>query len=307
MSADPPPDDRAVAVVRRFNRTVTDRIGALDDHYQARGRSLGACRLLWEIEGGGTDIRSLRNRLDLDSGYLSRLLRSLEADGLISTVESPADRRVRTIRLTRAGRTERAALDRIGDDVARSLLEPLTPTEQDRLVEAARTVERLLTAGLLAIEIEDPRSDDAAHCIGAYFAELDHRFEDGFDPGRSISADVEELTEPAGLLLVARVRSRPIGCGALKFHPDDSMAEIKRMWVDESSRGLGLGRRLLTALEAQAVARGLTTLRLETNRTLPEAIALYRSAGYREVDAFNDEFFAHHWFEKRLELGRPPV
>src|SRR5205085_11019705 len=102
-----------------------------------------------------------------------------------------------------------------------------------------------------------------------------------------------------GLLLVATLHGEPAGCGALKFHPG-APAEVKRMWVAEAVRGLGLGRRLLAALEAEAAARGVTTLRLETNRTLGEAIGLYRSAGYREVPAFNDEPYAHHWFEKTL-------
>jgi ribosomal protein S18 acetylase RimI-like enzyme len=72
------------------------------------------------------------------------------------------------------------------------------------------------------------------------------------------------------------------------------------MWVDRSARGLGLGRRLLAELERQAAARGVGVVRLETNGALAEAIALYRSAGYCEVEAFNDEPYAHHWFEKEL-------
>ena len=98
------------------------------------------------------------------------------------------------------------------------------------------------------------------------------------------------------------MHGEPVGCGALKFH-GDAPAEIKRMWVAPAARGLGLGRRLLTDLEAQAVARGVRTLRLETNRALGEAIGLYRAAGYREVAAFNDEPYAHHWFEKTLDPG----
>ena len=140
---------------------------------------------------------------------------------------------------------------------------------------------------------------DAQFCIAQYFAELDERFDAGFDPAMSISAGVDELTEPAGLLLVARLRGEAIGCGALKFH-DDEPAEIKRMWVSPSARGLGLGRRMLQELERLAAERRVTTVRLETNRSLVEAISLYRSAGYREVPAFNAEPFAHHWFEKPL-------
>src|SRR5215831_20123802 len=103
-----------IAQVRRFNRTVTQRVGALNDAYLARDRSLGQARLLWEIGPDGTDVRTLRERLDLDSGYLSRLLRALEADGLaeVGSQSAMGDGRVRTARLTSAGRKERGLLDR---------------------------------------------------------------------------------------------------------------------------------------------------------------------------------------------------
>jgi ribosomal protein S18 acetylase RimI-like enzyme len=145
----------------------------------------------------------------------------------------------------------------------------------------------------------DPAHPHARHCLNEYFAELDHRFDTGFDPTRGISANDDELRPPAGLLVVATLRGDPIGCGALKFH-DHQPTEIKRMWVAESARGLGLGRRILSELEKHAKAQGTTTLRLETNQSLAEAISLYRSAGFVEVAAFNDEPYAHHWFEKHI-------
>jgi DNA-binding MarR family transcriptional regulator len=288
-----------VARVRSFNRTVTERVGALDVHYLGRGRPLGESRLLWEIGPDGADLRDLRRRLGLDSGYVSRLLRSLEAQGLAAIETSAVDGRVRTARLTERGLRERSELDRLSDELAASMLEPLDERQRARLVEATETVERLLSASLVEISAEDPRSPDARWCIGRYFAELTRRFETGFDPAASIPADDEELTPPRGLLLVARLRGRAIGCGALKHHPGDP-TELKRMWVEHDARGLGLGRRLLRELEREAVAAGATTIHLETNGALVEAIALYRSAGYEEVPAFNDEPYAHHWFEKQV-------
>ena len=111
--------------------------------------------------------------------------------------------------------------------------------------------------------------------------------------------DPEAERDSCGFAFVATLRGTPVGCGALKFH-GRRPAELKRMWVAPSTRGLGLGRRLLAELEHLAREHGARTVRLETNRNLTEAIALYRSAGYREVPAFNDEPYAHHWFEKRL-------
>ena len=295
----------AVRAVRSFNRTVTQRVGALNEEYLARSRPLGASRVLWEIGPTGADVRALRARLGLDSGYLSRLLHGLAQEGLITLAQSPHDRRVRMARLTRDGRAELRLLDRRSDALARSLLEPLDETQRGRLLDAMAVVERLLTAGLVRIAIETPIEPGARYCLESYFAELDERFDAGFDPDRSISADADELVEPRGLLLVARLQGDPIGCGALKLHGDEP-AELKRMWVARSARGLGLGRRLLAELEQHARARGAPAVRLETNRVLTEAIGLYRSAGYREVPAFNDEPYAHHWFEKGL-LERPPT
>jgi GNAT superfamily N-acetyltransferase len=218
---------------------------------------------------------------------------------------NPGDKRVRIVRLTEAGRAERALLDRRSDELAGSLLAPLNETQRMRLVEAMSTVERLLTTGLVEVAVENPVTAAARYCLRSYFAELDVRFDTGFDPALSISADAAELAEPQGLLLVARLRSEPVGCGAVKFkgrHP----AEIKRMWVAPSVRGLGVGRRILDELERITSRRNLTAIRLETNRALREAISLYRSAGYVETAAFNDEPYAHHWFEKHLSTPDPP-
>lgn len=289
----------SVAQVRRFSRTVTQHIGALDDRFLERDRPLGESRVLWEIGADGCDVRRLRSRLDLDSGYLSRVLRSLERAGLVVVEPSERDGRVRRARLTRAGLDERDVLERRSDDLARSMLAGLDEPRRARLVAAMGEVERLLTASSVEVVIVDPADPSARHCIAAYVAELDRRFDAGFDPAGSISADDDELRPPAGLLLVASVLDEPVGCGALKLH-GDAPAEIKRMWVDPTVRGLGVGRRLLQALEAEAVRLGVTTVRLETNRSLTEAIAMYRAAGYTEVPAFNDERYAHHWFERRL-------
>ncbi len=288
-----------VGPVRRFNRTVTQRIGALSEEYLARSRSLGASRVLWEIGEGGADVRAIRTRLGLDSGYLSRLLSGLRAEGLIRVQQAPDDHRVRVARLTAAGRAERAELDRRSDELARSLLAPLNDEQRARLAEAMATVGQLLTAGLVQVRVGDPAGSAAQLCLRSYFAELGSRFEAGFDPDASLPAAAADLAEPAGLLLLAQIHDETIGCGALKFH-GTGPAELKRMWVAASARGLGVGRRILTELEHRARQRGITVIRLETNRRLTEAIGLYRSAGYAEVPAFSDEPYAHHWFEKHL-------
>jgi DNA-binding MarR family transcriptional regulator/GNAT superfamily N-acetyltransferase len=292
----------AVAHVRRFNRVVTQRVGALDDHFLALDRPLGEARLLWEIGAGEGDIRSLRARLELDSGYMSRLLRNLEAAGLIVVEPDQADRRVRRARLTARGVAERAELDRRSDALAESLLAPLSGAQQERLVAAMGEVEKLLTAALVRIAPRDPEDPAALHCLDEYAKELDRRFDAGWDPDRSIPVHARELRPPAGVLLVATLGEEPVGCGGLRLHGAEP-AEIKRMWVSPAARGLGVGRRLLAELERRAAELGAPATCLETNRTLVEAIAMYRAAGYEEVEPFNAEPVADFWFAKRLADG----
>jgi DNA-binding MarR family transcriptional regulator len=258
--------DAMVEQVRRFNRTVTQRVGALDDHFAGRDRPLGEARVLWEIGADGSEVRALRARLGLDSGHLSRLLRSLEAAGLITVTPGERDQRVRVARATPAGQEELRELDRRSDALAASLLEPLTASQRERLTAAMRDVERLLTAAMVEIADTDPEHPDARFCIRSYFAELERRSGAPFDPLVGSTAEPDELRPPNGELVVAYLRAEPVGCGALKRTGPETI-DIKRMWL--------------------------------------EAIALYRSAGYEEVPAFNDEPFAHHWFAKDLGAAPP--
>jgi DNA-binding MarR family transcriptional regulator/GNAT superfamily N-acetyltransferase len=288
----------AIPTVRRFYRALTLRTGALTDRFLGRGRPLAQSRLLFEIGTEGADIRELRSRLDFDSGYLSRLLRSLEGHGLVEVAPLESDLRSRRACLTAAGRKELKELNRLGDRFAEATLEPLSEAECTRLVAAISEVEKLLNLSFTRISVADPDGPDAKWCLEQYFAELGERFEEGFEAGKSIPADSGDLRPPRGTFLVARLDGRPVGCGAVKSI-EPGVGSIKRMWVSREVRGVGVGRRLLLALEKEAAVLGMGLLRLETNRSLHEAQALYRRNGYREVAAFNDDPYADHWFEKR--------
>jgi DNA-binding MarR family transcriptional regulator/N-acetylglutamate synthase-like GNAT family acetyltransferase len=291
--------DDLVAQVRSFNRTVTERVGALNDAYLGRGRALGEARVLWEIGRAGGEVRALRRRLHLDSGYLSRVLRALERDALVVVGADDADGRVRTARLTPKGRREWQVLDRRSDDLARSLLAPLGDHQRATLVAAMRDVERLLTASLVSIAPIDPLHRDAVRCFEAYYRELDRRFDRGFDVAQSRTFEADEVRPPNGVVLIAYLDDIAIGCGSLKAGRTKP-PEIKRLWVDSEARGLGVGRRLLESLEDHAAASGSRSVRLDTNAALTEAIALYRATGYVEVSPFNNETYADFWFQKRL-------
>jgi DNA-binding MarR family transcriptional regulator/GNAT superfamily N-acetyltransferase len=290
------PDD--IAVVRSFNRLVTRQVGALNDRYFGR-RPLGEARVMFEIGPDGATPRDVRARLGLDSGYLARMIRSLRRDGLVEATPNPADGRTKTLRLTRAGRAELAELNRIADELAASALAPLTAEQRSRLLRAQAEVRHLLAISMVGIAVEDPTSADARWCLGHYFAELGARFEEPFDPERTLPADSKDMVPPAGAFLIARVTGQPAGCGALKTLAP-GVGEIVRTWVDRAHRGLGIGRRLLDALERQAVELGHRRVRLYTNRSLDEAKAMYRTGGYEEIARYNDDPYANHFFEKRL-------
>lgn len=148
----------------------------------------------------------------------------------------------------------------------------------------------------------DPASIEAGVCFSAYFDELQTLLEAGFDPEKSVSAHPEDLTPPNGLLLVARSFGIAMGCGAIKIVRDSSLTygEIKRMWVAKEARGLQVGQRLLTGLEAFARQCGLQTVRLDTHHALKAARALYEKNGYVEIAPYNDNPYAQHWYEKSL-------
>lgn len=295
-----------IARVRHFNRSVTQRVGALNDRFLSRDRPLAMARLLWEIGVEGGEVVMLRARLAVDSGQMSRMLRALEADGLVTVTPSDVDGRIRVARLTKKGLAERATLDERSDELAVSILEPLDESQRVELVTAMRCVERLIATSLVQLRQVDLEGPDAQRCLRAYVAELNRRAPArGFDPSKGATADPHEVRPPNGAFIVAYLRGEAIGCGAVKHQPDD-VTDVKRMWIAESARGLGLGRRLLEHLEALARERGSAEAHIETNDVLPEAIALYRSAGYVEVPAFNDEPFADRWFTKPLrDASRP--
>src|SRR3712207_4362023 len=147
-------DRDSVALIRRFNRTVTERVGALEESFLGRGRPLGASRLLWEVGEDGADLHELRDRLGLDSGYASRLVRRLEKEGLVVVEVDPADGRRRRLRRTAAGLAEVQELDRLSDLAAAALLDGVPDGHRERLLAAAGEVERTLRAALVRIDVE---------------------------------------------------------------------------------------------------------------------------------------------------------
>lgn len=286
-------------VVRRFNRTYTQRIGALDESFLGLGLPLGLARLVFEVgaQRGGTTALDLRTRLGLDSGHLARQLRALEERGLVDVRPDPADRRRRVVTLTRKGAAFRSRLDDRSEEVAARLVAPLTERQRARLTEALATADLLVRAATVDLLEVDPRSPAARQAVGEYFAELQARFPTGFDVA---AAEADDLADPdlhAVRFTVATSDGEPVACGGVR-ELAPGLGEIKRMWVHETWRGAGLGARLLRHLEQVSVGLGHGVVRLDTNGTLTEAIAMYERAGYRPIERYNDNPYAQAFFEK---------
>ena len=287
----------AISVVRRFNRSYTQRIGVLEDSFLGMGMPLAPARLLFEIGIEPATARALRERLGLDSGYLSRLLRFLEREGLVAVVPDPADRRRRQVSLTEAGQARWAELERRSDERARLLVDPLTERQAERLARALAEADLLVRAATVTFRAAHPAQAMAREAVGRYFAEIGRRF--GFDPDGEADKDAELLVPPAGVFVLAISDGTPVACGGLQAI-GDGVGELKRMWVHDDWRGAGLGSRLLRHLEDQARALGHTVVRLDTNGALTEAISMYERACYQPVDRYNDNPWATHYFEKKL-------
>jgi len=135
----------------------------------------------------------------------------------------------------------------------------------------------------VTLRIESPRQADVLRLLEALDA-----YQSGLYPPESNHfLDVEALAEPRVRFFVARRAGRALGCGALRIDAA-GYGELKRMFVSPDARGLKLGRRILDRVEEEARREGLVCLRLETGIHQPEALGLYRSAGYVERDAFGE-------------------
>jgi DNA-binding MarR family transcriptional regulator/GNAT superfamily N-acetyltransferase len=309
-----------VAVVRRFNRSYTQRIGVLEDSFLGLGMPLGPARLLFEIGAASPatqtqlaaqalpatrtppSTQALRERLGLDSGYLSRLLRRLERDGLIQVIPDPGDRRRRLVSLTKEGQERWEELERRSDEQARLIVGPLTGRQRERLARALGEADLLVRAATVTFQPADPASPAARDVVGRYFAEIGRRF--GFAPSDEAEQDILVLRPPTGVFVVALSDGDPVACGGLQtiapLEDGTRGGELKRMWVHDDWRGAGLGSRLLRYLEDEARKLGHAVTRLDTNAALTEAIAMYQRAGYRAIDRYSDNPWATHFFEKAV-------
>jgi len=281
-----------IARLRRFNRLLTRRIGLLDERYLGSPLPFAQARLLYEISLlAPLGTHHLRRLLAIDAGALSRGLAALGARGLVRREPDPGDARQRRVRVTPRGRRLLATLDRRADARTASLA-ALGAADRRRLLDAIDEARRLVLGAVVRIEPRPRQDADLRAAQAAYLAELARRFAHPVNRWNrgAIAADTS---------LVVVDGRRPVGCGLLR-QIAPRIGEIKRMWLHPDVRGLGVGTRLLRELESAARRAGDREIRLDTNAHLAEAIALYRGAGYRPVERYNDNPDATHFFAKRL-------
>lgn len=287
-----------IARLRRFNRAVTREVGALDHSYLGRGRPLGAARVLQLVTEAGTDVALIRDRLALDSGLMSRLLRSLEEEGLVITATDPVDRRRRIARLTPAGAAENAAYRDIGHAAAEATL-ARAGGQTAALLQAMDLIATQLLHDVTEIVEADPDTPEALTCLAAYYGLLVEAIPDlPADKLPLPLPDAAAYRPPQGVFLLALSDGMPVGCVSLR--PLEGVeAEVKRLWVHPDARGQGLARRLMAALETRARATGYQRLKLDSNSALTDAITLYRRMGWADCAPYTS-FPADVWMTKPL-------
>lgn len=283
----PSPLDQRIAAIRAFNRFYTNRIGVVRDRILTSRFSLTEARVLYELANAeeAPTAGSIGAMLDLDAGYLSRILRRFETDGLLTRAPAPEDRRRVTLCLTQAGRDAFAPLDQMARQDAETLLARLPEPAQEELVTALRRTESLLgNRTRPAWTLRSPRPGDIGWVVsrhGALYAE-----EYGFD------ARFEALVaQVAGTFLathdparercwIAEADGTRLGSVFLVRESDD-LARLRLLIVEPSARGLGIGRHLVETCVQEARALGYRRMTLWTNDILVAARAIYRAQGFR--------------------------
>ena len=284
--------------VREFNRVYTNMIGLLRGQYLDSPYSLTEARVLFELaHEDQAEVSSLRRSVDIDAGYLSRILARFEADGLLTRRRSDADARRRVITLTAAGQEAFRLLDMRSADEISALLSRLTEAEQQRLTAAMATIQ----------EIAGPRDRPAAFLLrppapgelgwvvqrnGALYAQ-----EYGWDASYEalvarIVADYAGRADPREAAWIAELDGEPAGC-VFCMRKDDVTAQLRLLLVEPRARGMGLGGRLVAECVAFARRGGYQQMVLWTNDVLAAARRIYQRAGFELVDAEQHHSFGH--------------
>jgi len=287
-----------VAALRSFNRFYTHRIGVLDEHLYGTPFTLPQSRVLWELaHHEGTTATELTRTLDLDAGYLSRLLASLKSRRLVRAQRSSADARQSVLTLTAAGRRAYAPMDAQSQAQVAALLAPLDEPNRRRLLQATGTIESLLGAPRGDREpylLRSPQPGDIGWVVARHGALYAHeygwditfeglvatiagRFVEQYDARREACWIAERDAQNVGCIFLVQARDEKSG------KPERGVAQLRLLLVEPAARGLGIGARLVDECERFARRAGYKHIKLWTQSTLLAARAIYAKAGYTLV------------------------
>ena len=303
--------DPRVAAIRRFNRFYTTAIGVLEEGLVGGAYSLTETRVLFELgHRDGTTAAELARDLNLDTGYLSRILARFTREHLLLRARAPGDGRKAILRLSPAGAATLAPLEARSDDLVAGLLARLPAPEGDAVVAAMGRIEAALAPGPTAITLRPLRPGDLGWVIGRHGAVYAEEF--GWDGSfetlvAGIAAEVMTKFDPAReAAWIAERDGVPLGSVFL-VRVDDELAKLRLLIVDPAARGLGVGARLVAACTEFARATGYRRITLWTHSILAAARRLYAAEGYRltasaPLHAFGVDLTEETWL---LDLDAP--
>jgi len=301
--------EQQVAAVRRFNRFITRRIGALQEGLLHSPFSLTEARILFELgQGDELTATGLAAELGLDPGYLSRILASLEQRGVIERRRSDADGRRLLITLTTAGREAFDQLDRRSSEEISEFLVELEPGEQERLVEAMATIESILTGELKysgPFVLRNPEPGDMGwivHRHGALYAS-EYGWNAEFEAlvARIVADYVSSHDPERERCWIAEMGGEVVG-SVFVVRQSDEVAKLRLLLVEPKARGLGLGSRLVDECIRFARRKGYRKLTLWTNDVLHAARHIYQSKGFVLVSRGDHHSFGKDLVEETWEL-----
>jgi DNA-binding MarR family transcriptional regulator/GNAT superfamily N-acetyltransferase len=291
--------DDSVATVRSFNRFYTNVIGVLHEGLVRSPYSLTEARVIFELAQRDTaEVLALRRSLDLDAGYLSRMLTRFEADGLITRERSAADARRQIIRLTRQGRAAYSMLDEGSDDEVRALLADHSEEQRRRLVAAMDTIRGVLD-GAPATDscvLRPMRPGDYGWVIqrNAVLYAREYGWDGTYETlvVRIVAGFLEDHDPEREHAWIAEVGGEPVG-GVFCMREDDRTARLRLLLVEPGARGRGVGGRLVDECLRFAREAGYKDMVLWTNDVLAAARRIYQRAGFELVEEAPHRSFGH--------------
>ncbi|HKC45975.1 MAG TPA: helix-turn-helix domain-containing GNAT family N-acetyltransferase [Gemmatimonadales bacterium] len=290
-----------IEAVRRFNRFYTRQIGVLQEHLLASPFSLTEARVLYEVaHHDDTTARALGAALQLDAGYLSRILDTFRKRGLIERAPSATDGRQRLLRVTRRGRQAFATLDGQSTRSVRALLLPRADEAQARLIDSMRTIEAILGAQQPTppYVVRSPRPGDMGWVVqrhGAIYAR-EYGWDATFEAlvAEIVAKFIRQFDPKHERCWIAERDGLNVGCVFL-VRKTRTVGQLRLLLVEPSARGLGIGARLVEECSRFARRVGYRRIVLWTNSVLHAARRIYEAAGYRLTEEDR-----HHSFGKDL-------